>query len=195
MGKVIPELYDALMAPLERIKFRSIRQSLIQKAEGKVLEIGSGTGLNFPYYTKAEAVTAVEPNSVMLRKSKKRIKAAQVPIEAIQADAQKLPFSDDSFDMIVGTLVFCTIPHPDIALKELRRVLKTDGTLLVFEHVRLDRPTAAKMQKWVTPVWKRMCDGCHLDRNTLANIKKSGMTVEQVKKYNSGLFLAVQAKN
>lgn len=195
MGKYFPKFYDLLMHPLEIGKFRAIRKSLIQKAKGNVLEIGSGTGFNFPYYTQAEKVIGIEPNLTMREQSFKRVKEAKIPIEVISADAQALPFSENTFDTVVGTLVLCTIPNPEKALYEIRRVCRPNGQVLFFEHVRLEHPLLERLQDWVTPLWKQVCDGCHLNRETLNTIKKAGLTIVNIARYNNGLLLVVEALN
>lgn len=159
------------------------------------MEVGSGTGFNFPYYKHADKVIAIEPNPLMKQQSLKRIKGTKVPIEVIIGDAEVLPYPDDSFDTIVGTLVLCTIPDPEKALNEMRRVCKPNGKILFFEHVRVRQPIIASIQNWMTPLWKRVCDGCHLNRDTLSTIKKVGITVDELKEYNGGFILVIEATN
>ena len=168
MGRWFAAFYDILMAPLERGGFQDIRKQLLRQARGTVLEIGAGTGVNFPYYTEAEHVIAVDPDPCMVARSLPRARQAAVPIAVILARAEALPFSDHTFDTVVGTLVFCTIPDPRQALCELQRISKPAGTALFFEHVRVHRPLAGRLQEWLTPVWKRLAGGCHVNRDTLA---------------------------
>lgn len=111
------------------------------------------------------------------------------------ASAEQLPFPNNSFDTVVGTLVFCTIPYPEQALGEIRRVCKSEGQILLFEHVRLDHPFYGRLQDWLTPFWKKLCDGCHLNRNTLSIIEKAGFTITHVKHHYKGLFFVVEAIN
>ncbi|WP_280769178.1 class I SAM-dependent methyltransferase [Salipaludibacillus daqingensis] len=195
MPNWLPHMYDTLMKPLERLKFRALRKGIIQKATGEVLEIGSGTGFNFPLYKNADKVIAIEPKAVMRDQSISRAKESHVSIEVKDADAQELPFADNSFDTVVGTLVLCTIPDPDKALYEIKRVCKPNGNILFLEHVQMPHSIFAKLQNWITPLWKRMCDGCHLNRDSLSTIKKAGFTIVQVKEYNSGFIITIEAKN
>jgi ubiquinone/menaquinone biosynthesis C-methylase UbiE len=195
LGRWFPRLYDTFMGPLERGEFKHIRKQLIQNAHGQVLEIGSGTGINFPYYRQAEKVIAIEPEPLMREQSLKRIQNPHVPIEVLEARAEELPFPDDSFDTIVSTLVFCTIPDPEKALQEVKRVCKTNGTVLFFEHVRLDHASLGRLQDWLTPVWKRLCDGCHLNRNTLELVNQAGFKVNRVERHYKDIFLVIEAKN
>lgn len=195
MGKWFPKLYDTLMKPLEKGRFQAIRKLLIYKAQGRVLEIGSGTGLNFPYYVYADKVTAIEPNALMREQSLCRIKESRILIDVISADAEKLPFSDNTFDTVVGTLVFCTIPDPVKALDEIRRVCKPEGKLLLFEHVRINDPILGPLQDCLTPVWKLLCDGCHLNRNSLELVKRAGFRVNRIERYYNRIFFVVEAIN
>lgn len=185
------------MEPLERSGLRRIRQQLLKGAQGKVLEIGSGTGANFPFYdpVRVQCVIAVEPAEQMRRRSLAKIEQAAVPVDVVAAGAENLPFPDAFFDTVVGTLVFCTIPDPEKALQEVRRVCKPGGKVLIFEHVRLESPFLARLQDLLTPVWKRLCDGCHLNRNTLQLVRRSGLQVKRVESFYRDLFLVIEAVN
>ncbi|GGO01067.1 class I SAM-dependent methyltransferase [Saccharibacillus kuerlensis] len=194
MGKWFVNLYDPFMAPFEKKKFKTIRKHLIQQAEGHVLEIGSGTGVNFPFYKEAlhvTRVTAIEPDPSMLDKSLSKIKDLS-KVHAYLGDAQKLPFPDHTFDTVVGTLVFCTIPDPEKALSEIQRVLKPEGKLLLFEHVRLNHFFLSRLQDLLTPLWKQVCHGCCLNRNTLQIVTEAGFHAKKVDSTYKGLFLTME---
>ncbi|MGB6408829.1 MAG: class I SAM-dependent methyltransferase [Planococcus donghaensis] len=195
MSKLFPALYDIAMKPLEKTRFEKIRANLVQKAQGRVVEIGFGTGANFRYYRGVKRVDAIEPNPQMSKHAAKRIKNARTPIFTYEARAEKLPFEDNSFDSVVATLVFCTIPYPIKALEEIQRVSKPGAKVLLFEHVKMDQEAIGKAQEVVTPVWKKLCDGCHLDRDTLELVKRSGLKVEKVTSYYGGLFLTIECLN
>lgn len=195
-GTWFPKWYDTLMGPLEKRGFQQIRKTLIGKAQGRVLEIGSGTGANFSYYdVLVEEVIALEPNSIMREKSMVRAGQATAPIEVISGDAENLPFMDNVFDTVIGTLVLCTIPDPAKALAEIRRVCKPEGNILFFEHVRIHDSILGSLQDWLTPLWKRVCDGCHLNRNSLDSIKLAGFKVVRLEKHYRKIFLVVEAIN
>jgi len=187
------KLYDTVMAPLERGAFQDIRTQLLRKAHGKVVEIGAGTGVNFPHYTEAEHVIALDPDPSMVARSLRRATHAAAPIEVILARAEALPFPDHTFDTVVTTLVFCTIPDPRHALLEMRRISRPEGTALFFEHVRVQRPLAGRLQEWLTPVWKHVAGGCHLNRDTLALLTQAGFTVTCIAPHYKGLFLVIAA--
>ncbi len=122
MGNAFPKWYDFFMSPLEKGRFKSIRKDLLQGANGSVLEIGSGTGINFPYYQSVAKVTAIEPSQHMIDRSSKRREMSAVPIQIIKESAERLPFVDNTFDTVVATLALCTIPNPEAALQEMKRV-------------------------------------------------------------------------
>lgn len=195
MGTWFPKVYDAAMKPLEAISFKKIRSDLVKKAEGRVLEIGSGTGINFPYYKNALQVDAIEPNPSMSKRADERLRSAQVPIQVHESGAESLPFADDTFDTVVATLVFCTIPEPMKALAEIRRVSKPGARLLFFEHVRMEPVLLSKTQDLLNPLWEKICDGCQLNRDTLDLIKKSGIEVAKVEEYYAKLFLYIEGEN
>ncbi|MFC4022412.1 class I SAM-dependent methyltransferase [Oceanobacillus longus] len=189
------KMYDYFMKPLEKNRLGNIRKHLVSQQKGIILEIGSGTGANFCYYKQAEKVVAIEPDAAMMGQSFTRVEVATVPIELVNGSGEWLPFEDNSFDAAVGTLVLCTIPNPNRALKEIRRVCKPGVPILFIEHVRIDRPLLGNLQDLVTPLWKRLCDGCHLNRNTLELIQQNGFEVIKVEKYYKDILLSIEATN
>ena len=116
-------------------------------------------------------VVGIDPDPHMLRRAQRRAEKAPCPVRLVEADAQDLPFGEHEFDTVVVTLSFCTIPDPAAAVAEARRVLKPDGRFLFLEHVRSERPWVARLQRGVTPAWKRVAGGCHLNRSTVATIE------------------------
>jgi ubiquinone/menaquinone biosynthesis C-methylase UbiE len=195
LSRLFANWYDFFMNPLEKKKFKRIRKELLSNARGKVLELGSGTGINFPYYEKVEAVTAIEPSQHMIERSQAKRKQAVVPIEIVQASAEELPFAANTFDTVVATLVFCTIPNPEKAILEMKRVCKSGGKVLLFEHVKMENRFLSTLQDWLTPVWKKICDGCCLNRNTIDLLKAHDISVLKVQNYYSDLFIFAEAEN
>ncbi|WP_066318778.1 class I SAM-dependent methyltransferase [Bacillus sp. FJAT-29814] len=193
MGRSFAKWYDFFMGPLERNKFKSIRKELLSQATGTVLEIGAGTGINFPLYGTVEKVTAIEPSPYMIKSSQSRREQAVVPIEMVQAGAEVLPFGADTFDTVVATLVMCTIPNPEKAFQEMRRVCKPGGKILLFEHIKMENRFLATLQDWLTPAWKKICDGCCLNRTTLELLADT--EIIELKKYYNGLFVLAVAEN
>jgi ubiquinone/menaquinone biosynthesis C-methylase UbiE len=194
VSKLFSQLYDTFMGPLEKKRFKNIRINLLKKADGKVLELGSGTGVNFPLYQSAESVTAIEPSKYMINQSLQKKEKSIVPIEIVHASAENLPFRDHSFDTVVGTLVFCTIPNVEKAIQEMKRVCKPEGRILLFEHVRMGNPMLSRLQDWLTPVWKKICDGCCLNRNTIQILKQNGLEILHMETYFKDLFISVEVR-
>ncbi|RHW31187.1 class I SAM-dependent methyltransferase [Neobacillus notoginsengisoli] len=195
MGKWFAAVYDTAMKGLEEKKFISIRERLLEKATGRVLEIGSGTGINFPLYKNAEKVDAIEPDPHMIGRSELRLADAEVPIDIHQQSAEKLAFPDHTFDSVVATLVFCTIPDSTKALKEIIRVSKPEGRIMFFEHVKMPQPPLAKMQEILNPAWRKICGGCNLNRETLVDIQNAGIRIDKVDSYYNGLFVTAECTN
>ncbi|ANU21468.1 methyltransferase type 11 [Planococcus plakortidis] len=194
MAGFLPHIYDTAMKPLEKTRFEKIRKNLVLQATGHVLEIGFGTGANFRYYRNAERVDAIEPNPEMGKQAGKRIRKSKTPIHTYEAIAEELPFDDNSFDTVVATLVFCTIPDPVKALEEICRVSKPGAKILMFEHVKMDQPVMGKTQEALTPVWKKLCDGCHLNRDTFDLVNRSPLEIVNVESYYGGLFLTIESR-
>lgn len=155
------------------------RKEVTAQAHGLVLEIGAGNGLNFAYYNpeKIERVEAIEPDSAMLRYARERVKTARVPINLTQAPVESLPFTDETFDSAVCTLVFCSVTGPLRGLQEIRRVLKPGGLLLMVEHVRARGRIAATLQNIITPINKHLAGNCHWNRDTERTVNEAGFEV------------------
>jgi len=149
---------------------------LLRGVEGRVLEIGAGTGWNVVRYPPGTDVTYTEPDPHM----GKRLRAKGVDV--VVASAEALPFADDSFDTVVSTLVLCTVPDVPATLREIRRVLRPGGKLLFLEHVRADPGT--KLERWQDRLhgpWHAFACGCHCNRDTLSSLAAAGFSVEDVR--------------
>ncbi|WML48285.1 class I SAM-dependent methyltransferase [Neobacillus sp. PS3-34] len=194
-GRSFAKWYDFFMSPLEKRKFSVVRRKLLNNATGNVLEIGSGTGINFPLYSVAAKVTAIEPSEHMIDRSRDKQSVAKVPIEVVHGGAEKLPFSDNQFDTVVATLVFCTIPNVDLAMEEMKRVCKPGGRILLFEHVKMENPFLSKLQDVLTPFWKKICDGCRLNRDTISLLHEHGLKITSLQTFYRGLFIVVEVRN
>lgn len=166
-----------------------LRKEVIGQAHGVVLEVGAGTGLNFAIYDpdRVERVEAVDPDSAMLRYAGERVKTARVPITLTQSPAESLPFADESFDSAVATLVFCSVTDPMRSLREIRRVLKPGGILLLIEHVRAQGTFAQHIQNMITPISKRMAGNCHWNRDTERNVINADFEIESRRDAGGGL--------
>jgi ubiquinone/menaquinone biosynthesis C-methylase UbiE len=178
---IFAAMYERLSRSGSEHRFMEpLRKEVIGQAHGVVLEVGAGTGLNFPIYDpeRVERVEAVEPDSAMLRYAHERVKSARVPISLTQAPAENLPFADETFDSAVATLVFCSVTDPMMGLSEIRRVLKPGGVLLLIEHVRAQGTIAQKLQNMITPITKRVAGNCHWNRDTERNVINADFEIE-----------------
>ncbi len=193
MGELLAAMYDPLIAPFDPLGVRHWREWVVRAARGRVLELGVGTGLNLPLYRAAASIAAIDPDGASLRRALARRNGRGEAITLYQARAEELPFADESFDSVVGTLTFCTIGDPARALGEARRVLKPGGTFRLVEHVRVENRFIAGAQDWITPVWKEFAGGCHLNRDTRAAVERAGFRVRAVQRHIGGLFIGIDA--
>lgn len=183
------DLYDTLMKRADDAGMYARRRSLVSDLRGDVLEIGCGTGMMFEHYRASGArVRAVDMDDAFIERAKARVRDG---IELLKADAQALPFPDDSFDAAVACLVFCSIPDARAALAEARRVLRPGGELRLIEHVVSDRPVARALMHAADPIWLRLNhQGCHMDRDTLRTVREifpNAEVTERFQLYSAGL--------
>ena len=180
-GRVFAATYDSLMAKSERDCFGAHREALLTAAGGDVLEIGGGTGANLTFYNgSVRSLTITEPEKPMARRLEKHIHQCRPDAKLLRAPAEDLPFNDESFDVVVSTLVLCTVHDQPRALREVRRVLRPGGKLLFIEHVRSDDEKLARWQDRLLPLNVRLMHGCHCNRPTLDGIRAAGFEVTQV---------------
>jgi ubiquinone/menaquinone biosynthesis C-methylase UbiE len=157
------------------------RQRVIGAAEGRVLEIGVGSGLNLPLYGRSvRSVIGLEPSPELLRMARSRATAAAVPVELLDASAEAIPLDNNSIDTVVTTWTLCTIRDAPRALAEMRRVLRPSGALLFVEHGRAPEPGVARWQDRLDPLWRRIAGGCHLNLKIDDLISASGFRIESL---------------
>lgn len=156
---------------------RGWRRWLVGRARGVVVELGAGTGANLPLYDRVaiERLVLVEPSPAMRRRLAGP--AADAGAEVVDATAEQLPLADGTVDALVATLVLCSVPDLDRALAEAHRVLRPGGLLLLLEHVRAADPAHARRQDRLDPAWRRIAQGCHPNRDTLAHVAAAGFAV------------------
>jgi len=164
------------------------RRKVIPQAQGRVLEIGIGTGLNLPFYDTGRVIelVGVEPSLRMHHLALKRSRAARLPVEMVGITAEKLPLADHIFDTVVSTYTLCTIPDPVAALREVRRVLAPGGRLLFSEHGRAPDENVRKWQSRIQPFWSPLAGGCKLDRDIPAILKEAGFDPQVQSMYIPG---------
>lgn len=175
----IPWIYDAMCRVMEWTGLGRWRDWLTRGAVGRTLEVGCGTGRNLERY--AEPVVAIEPDLDAARVAHRRSPRTLL----VRASAEALPFREGAFDTVVSSLVFCSVPRPEVGLQELRRVLKDDGQLRMLEHVRHDgwRGTT---QDWIQPAWTAVAGGCFPNRRTEATVEANGFTILEEGRRRSG---------
>jgi len=161
---------------------RKQRQKVVPLAQGRVLEVGIGTGLNLAHYDKSRvsAIVGVDPAMQMHRLARKRMARAGLDVELVGVSAEGLPLDDASFDSVVMTYTLCSIPDPVSAVRELRRVLKPGGKLLFCEHGRAPDENVRRWQQRLNPLWGRIGGGCHLDRDIPALLREGGFVLPDV---------------
>ncbi len=193
MGELLAAMYDPLIAPFDPLGVRKWRAWTVSAARGRTLELGVGTGLNLPHYRAVKSIAAIDPDGASLRRAWSRRNGHGESITLYQARGEELPFADESFDAVVGTLTFCTIGDPARALTEARRVIKSGGAFRLVEHVRVENRLIAGAQDLVTPLWKEIAGGCHLNRDTRAAVERAGFHVRAVLRLMGGLFIGIDA--
>jgi len=174
-------MYDPLMAATEKAGLADRRRELLGHARGRVLEIGGGTGANLPYYGAAvDEVVLAEPEEPMARRLERKLTNSSLRARVVRAPAEALPFEDESFDVVVSTLVLCTVTDQSRTLAEIHRVLKPGGRLLFVEHVRSDDAKLARWQDRLNGLNRRLGHGCNCNRDTLAGIAGAGLEIVDV---------------
>ena len=176
---VLPYLIDLAcgVKPVQRQ-----RAKVVPRASGRVLEIGIGTGRNLPFYDKGKltALSGLDPAGHMHRLARKRMRESGIDVRLLTLSAEQIPEASASFDTLVMTYTLCSIPDPVRAVKEMRRVLKPQGRLLFCEHGLAPDTVVQKWQRRLTPIWKRIGGGCHLDRDIPALLREGGFRVAEV---------------
>jgi ubiquinone/menaquinone biosynthesis C-methylase UbiE len=180
---VFSALYDPLLWIGERAGMAQRRGRLLRRARGRVLELGAGTGLNLSHYPEGlEELVLSEPASPMVSRLERRAKRAGRPCKVVEADAEDLPFEDDSFDTVVSTLVLCTVDDPRRVLEDVGRVLRPGGRLLFLEHVRSESSRLARWQDRLERPWHAFAAGCHANRSTVELLHESRLEVDAVER-------------
>ena len=191
MSTIEAKQFDRTMRWLERWGIGHLRRALLHDVAGNVLEVGAGTGANLPIYGRSTQPTIIDIKSDRLLLA--RQKSGKLEMPATCANAHNLPFASNQFDAVVGTLVFCSIPNPEQALAEIRRVLKPNGRLLLLEHTRGHGPISRRFTDWLHPLWFALQGECHLNRETAVTVQNAGFTIEHSSVHGYGLLQMMKA--
>jgi ubiquinone/menaquinone biosynthesis C-methylase UbiE len=184
--------YDWVEGVPEVLGVNRLRQRIMQRANGKVLEVAIGTGKNLPYYPSGCRIIGVDTSTEMLAIARKRASPLQLELSLLLANAEALPFSDETFDTVVSSLSTCTFPDPVTALKEMARVCRPTGKVLLLEHGRSNREWLARFQDRTADRHAKQL-GCHWNRNSLDLVRRAGLKIKKVQRVFFGIFHQIEA--
>ena len=189
----IARVYDLMEVWVERTLFRRWRRRVFEMAEGRILEVGVGTGKNIPYYPAGSSVFAIDLSAKMMSYARRRTRQAVVQPKLILMDAQHLAFRADTFDTIVGTFVYCSVPDPVAGFRELTRVCKPGGRILLLEHVRSMGRIKGRVMDVLNPLIVKVM-GVNINRDTVRNVRRAGLEVTVVDHLQGDVFKFIRAK-
>lgn len=184
--------YDGVEDILGLLGLGRLRHGLLQQARGKVLEVAVGTGKNLPYYPHECRIIAVDVSRQMLNIARKRAARLSTNVSFLLADAEALPFSAEIFDTVVSSLSTCTFPDPVAALKDMARVCRPEGKILLLEHGRSDREWLGRFQDRTAHRHAKQL-GCHWNRNPLDLVRRAGLKVNKTRGVFFGIFNQIEA--
>jgi ubiquinone/menaquinone biosynthesis C-methylase UbiE len=175
---VVPALIDLSM---RNKRLRPYRERVAGGAEGRILDVGVGSGLNLPFYGRqAQQIFGLDPCPRLLARAQSNAQHMQIPVHLLEGSAERIPLADRSMDTIVMTWTGCSIPEVGTAFGDMRRVLKPGGRLLFVEHGRAPEPGVARWQDRLDPFWLRLSGGCHLNRKIDDLLSDAGFRVDQL---------------
>jgi ubiquinone/menaquinone biosynthesis C-methylase UbiE len=179
--------YDRVEGILGLLGVSRLRRRVLQQASGKVLEVAVGTGKNLPYYSHECRIIALDLSREMLNITRKRAAKLSMNVSFLLADAEALPFLDESFDTVVSSLSTCTFPDPVTALKEMARVCRPKGKVLLLEHGRSDREWLGRWQDRHADQFAKPL-GCHWNREPLELVRRAGLKIVEARRVFLGIF-------
>ena len=190
----VARVYDLEQVFEEPLVFGRLRKALWADAPdtGNILEVGVGTGVNMRHYPPNAHMTAIDISDRMLAKARARAERTHVDVDLALMDAQHLQFPDGTFDAVVATCVFCSVPDPVAGLREVLRVLKPGGKALLLEHVRGSNPIVGRLMDLLNPVAVRM-SGANINRRTVENVRAAGFADIQVESHMLGMIKTIRA--
>jgi ubiquinone/menaquinone biosynthesis C-methylase UbiE len=175
---LFPRILDLVMRQEQIVRFRD---RIGKGAEGTVLDVGIGSGVNLPFYgSRVSRVYGLDPSPELLNFASERARAAQAPVELVCGSGEAMPLESKSIDTVAMTFTLCTVGDPIATLAEARRVLKPSGRLLFVEHGRAPEAAVARWQDRLTPIWKRLAGGCHLNRKPDDLLQSAGFLIDRL---------------
>lgn len=190
----IAPYFDGLEAVMEGLVFKNWRKKLWSKVSGyHILEVGVGTGKNYDYYPANTRITAIDFSQKMLKQAAHNKVRKNISVELNWMDVESLCFADNSFDTVIGSFVFCSVPLPLKGLKELYRVCKPGGQVLLLEHVLSSKPVLAKLMNFINPVIVALV-GANINRNTVKNVKACGFASVRVDERSGDIIKLIEAR-
>lgn len=176
--RILPHLIHHAMRGRDFVPYR---RRVLARAAGRVLEIGIGSGENLGYYGPGVTeILGLEPHPVLAAKARRLARESSVPVRIAESGAEQIPLDGGCIDTVVTTWTLCSIPDVALALQEMRRVLQPDGRMLFVEHGLAPDARVRRWQHRLTPVWKRVAGGCHLDRPIQALVEAAGFHIEDI---------------
>ena len=187
----IARVYDALNTPMDKLGGKARRRRLIAQAMGSTLEVGIGTGANLDLYLPDADLSGIDISPRMPQRARARAARLGRRPTLLEADVERLPFPDERFDTVLATCVFCSVNDPVQGLREVRRVVRPGGKVLLLEHVRPENPLLGWLADLISPVTKRLM-GPELNRRTEANVIRAGLHIEAVRR--AGVWREIVAR-
>ena len=186
--------YDLMEGVMERFSFARWRKLLWSKVEGdRILEVGVGTGKNFAFYPQGSEIVAIDFSERMIKRARKRVVRQDVAVTLHQMDVQNMSFLDASFDTVVATFVFCSVPDPVQGLQEVARVCKPGGKVILLEHMISANRILAAIMNLANPIVVRIT-GANINRRTVENVRNSGLVVERVTNLRPRIVKLIEAR-
>jgi len=191
----ISPIYDRIEWLMER-RFRRWRNKLWQSVHGpNVLEVGVGTGKNMEFWPEDLKITAIDLTPGMLDIARQRLKSLNRKADLRLGDVRSLEFASASFDAVVAAFVFCSVPDPVLGLREIGRVVRPDGQIVLLEHIRIDRPVIGTLMDLLAPMIVRL-NGANINRRTIENVRAAGLQIERVESLDDmGMFKLISARS
>ena len=176
--RIVPHLINLAMRNRQLVPYR---ERVISAAQGRVLEIGIGSGANIPFYrSSSRELIGLEPAPRLIAMAQRASIGSVLPVTLIEGSSEAIPLDTASVDTVVSTWTLCSIPDAVVALREMRRVLKPAGRFLFSEHGLAPDPGMQRWQKWLDPSWTRLAGGCHLNRAISQLIEEAGFQIEHI---------------